>query len=516
MLLQRQPGTALWKESEAMGNNKRSWYHSLAQLSLCLILMSWSSRFLVPSLLSSNLNNTRSLLTTVDNGSPRMKVLYIVTTLNEYDNGRRETVHGHDRLKSTLLPVVVEGTESMLRSGYSVDLVVICNYNMTRGNLIKDALPSGVGLEIWDDATPLGYKLEDHKSNSTNSITRALARQHRYVIKDKLPYYDHFVAFEDDMLITGESIRNYVEVAEELYRLRELATEGQPVHSIFGSVFYGNLTKLQLLRMIPGFIRVEVLLNEEKFGAQTKLDPVPITDRPQVDPNPCCQLHNSLVLDSNHPANPQSDKLVLWESNIKALGVRKMPFSSMLDWVVLQRGPRIYDTTLIIDDYWSGNDGYFKQEEKVEDRLRPDTKKFRYLSNQGGWMATRRQILEWHNEICPGGFLPPFDPPSFPLDGLDKRNVEYWSGGMSIFTRENACNLQRIIPLEHQRFARSLLYHSSNNKQKQFKKRQDILIKVNDFLGQLHTVRNNAQAAMDRRESTLAHASHEHDTAQEE
>ncbi len=441
----------------------------------------------------SSSTTTASLISTKVGGqSPPLKILYIVTTMSEYDNGHRDTIRGFDRLQETFIPVLVEGIESMLRAGFKVDLVVISHYNMTRGYLIRDALPLGVGLEIWDEATPLGYKLEDSTHNSIQAITRALARQHRYVIKDKLQNYDHFVAFEDDMLITGAAIRNYMEVADELSRLRELATEESPAQSSFGSIFYGNLTKTQLQRMIPGFIRVEVLVDEDKYGAQEKLDPVPITDRPQVDPNSCCQLRNPLTVDRNHPANPLSDKLILWEANIKALGVRKMPDPSFLDWVVLQRGPRIHDLNLWIDDYWSGRDGYFKKEENKEDRERPDVRKFRFVNNQGGWMATQKQIWEWHNNICPGGFLPPFEDPEYNLDGLDKRNVEYWSGGLSIFTKEHGCNLQRIIPLEQERFARSLLYHTANNKQKQFKKRREVLIKVNDFLGQLHTVRDNA------------------------
>lgn len=439
--------------------------------------------------------------------STHWKILYIVTTLQEFDSGRRGTARGYDRLQKTLIPVLVEGIESMLRIGFEVDLVVICHYSMTRSHLIREALPASVGIEIWDNATPLGYKLEDKKHNYTQSITRALARQHRFVIKDKFPYYDHFVVFEDDMLITGEAVRNYIDVTDELSQLRKVAPE-RPVLSEFNfrSKFYGNLNKAQLQRMIPGFIRVEVLLNEGRYGSQTKLDPVPITDRPQVDPSICCWIHNPKAANRNRPATPKSEDLILWETNIRALGVRKMPVPSMLDWVLLQRGPRVLDVNLKIEDYWSGTDGYFMGGKNDANRYRPDERKFQYVNNQGGWMATRSQLWEWHNEICAGGFLPPFDSPDFPLDGLDKRNVEYWSGGLSIFTKQDGCNLQRIIPLEQQRFERSLLYHSANNKQVQHQKKRDILVKINDFLGQLHTVRVNAEVALHNRESALLKA----------
>jgi hypothetical protein len=128
-----------------------------------------------------------------------LKILYIVTTLTEYDSGRRSTVRGWDRLQGALIPVVSEGVRSMLSFGYLVDVVLICGFTMQpeRLELVRQGLPEGVGLQVWDDASPLGYKLEDTKANHIQDITRALARQHRFVIKDKLEYYDVFLNFED-------------------------------------------------------------------------------------------------------------------------------------------------------------------------------------------------------------------------------------------------------------------------------------------------------------------------------
>jgi hypothetical protein len=438
------------------------------------------------------------------------KVLYVVTTLSEYDNGKRRTVRGFDRMQETLIPVVRESVESMLRLGFQVDVVLICHYEMTREQLIRDALPPSVGLQVWDMASPLGYKLEDKKKNYTQDVTRALARQHRFVIKDKFQYYDMFVNFEDDMLIPGDAIDNYIEVTQELYRLRVLAPDVPPQAQFNGDQFYGVLSKSQLKRMMPGFIRVEVLLDEKKFGAQEELDPVPITTRPTLDPQPCCHLYNSRTVNANRPASPLSDQMVLWETNIRALGVRKMPLQRkpFLNWVLFQRGPRFTERNLTIGDYWSGHDGYFRNGVEITDRIRPDTKSFEHINNQGGWMATRHQIWEWHTQICPGGFLPPYESPDYNLDGLDMRNVEYWSGGIGLFTKEHGCNLQRIIPLDEGRFARSLLYHTANNKQRQLHGRRQMFVKVNDLLGQLNTVRMNAEAKMRRRVSAMNDALH--------
>jgi len=49
------------------------------------------------------------------------KILYIVTTLAEYNSGTRSTVRGSDRLQETLIPVVSEGVRSMVDAGYEVD-----------------------------------------------------------------------------------------------------------------------------------------------------------------------------------------------------------------------------------------------------------------------------------------------------------------------------------------------------------------------------------------------------------
>jgi hypothetical protein len=100
------------------------------------------------------------------------------------------------------------------------------------------------------------------------------------------------------MLIKGQHVQHFVAVSEELYRLREAAPDDHPEGNNKKSVidaFSGPMTKGQLKRMIPGFIRVEVLLDEETYGAQQKLDPVPVDlnfngRAREVNPETCCHV----------------------------------------------------------------------------------------------------------------------------------------------------------------------------------------------------------------------------------
>lgn len=466
----------------------------------------------------SHKSNFKQTVTDQRNGNNR--ILYIVTSLSEYDNGRRQTSEGFDRFQETLVPVISESVISMLSAGFTVDVYLIAHYNVTRPHLLHQALPESVGLQIWEDASPLGYRLEEKLERSKKGkplgigeITRALARQHRFVIKDKFGFYDIFVAFEDDMLIKADAINNWMNMTDELYRLRDLAPDIQKNNNYNQEwdEFYGVLSKRQLSQMIPGFIRVEALLDpsllRRKNWEPQKL--IPITDRPDLDPEPCCWLNASQSASPSRPMYPDSNELYLWETNLRALGVRKMPLGSSFDWVVLQRGRRTLipdkvqqqwvQIDTVIGDYWTGRDGNFEV-----GYGRPDTKEFVYLNNQGGWMATRQQLWEWNTDFCQGGFLPPFDSPHYNLDGLDMRNVEYWSGGLNIFTLEHGCNLQRIISLDPDRFSSQLLYHSSNNKQRHLTGAKQIkFTNINDFLGQLYTVRSNAKAEMARRLEVL-------------
>jgi hypothetical protein len=178
------------------------------------------------------------------------------------------------------------------------------------------------------------------------------------------------------------------------------------------------------------------------------------------------------------------------------LGVRKNP--GPLGWVVFQRGPRTRndEKQFGIGDYWSGRDKYYGKDR------RPQPGEFAYVNNQGGWMATRQQIWEWHTtEICLGRFLPPCEAPHLNYDGLDMRNVEYWSGGLHLVTARHACNLQRIVSLDPDKFARQLIYHSANNKQRQLQHKKKAFVKVDNFYQRLLTVKTNAEEAKAKEQS---------------
>ena len=430
------------------------------------------------------------------NPNPRkepLKILYTVTTLAEYDTGQRSTSRGFDRLQELVIPVITEGVESMLSFGYHVDVYLVCHYEMKpeRLALIRNALPESVSIRVWDDASPINYDTGTNPFTKLLVRTISLARQHRFVVKDNLFQYDFFLNFEDDMVLKGYHVQQYLEMTQQLYRLRELAPE---TSANSPNNYFGEMTKSQLERVFPGLIRVEVLLDEDTYGAQSQLDAVPLTDRPRVDPQPCCHMSKNSSVNDKRPASPDSDKMFLWETNIAALGVRQMPVDSELGWVLMQRGPGTFDDPKVaIGDYWSGTDKYFSGTNQAR---RPGAGSPAHINNQGGWMATRQQIWEWHTNVCLGGFLPPFEAPHYRFDGLDLRNVEYWSGGLQLVMKRHACNMQRIISLEPDKFARHLLYHSSNNKQRQLTAKKRVFTKVNDLLGQLNTVRNNALQKM--------------------
>jgi hypothetical protein len=253
------------------------------------------------------------------------------------------TTKGYDRLRQTFIPVLRESVESLISFGFQVDVVVIAHYNMTRSHLLRHALPSSVGIQIWDRASPLGYRLEEKNGQNIDKITRALARQHRFVIKDKLPYYDFFCAFEDDMLIKGDAVENYIDMVREINRLQDLAPDINQNQNYDEDNYYGVLNKRQLSQLIPGFIRVEALLdssllNKKKYQSENL---IPITERPNLDSVPCCHLNNTFSASDTRPLEPDSDTLYFWETNVRALGIRKMPLQTKFDWVLLQRGRRI-------------------------------------------------------------------------------------------------------------------------------------------------------------------------------
>lgn len=453
--------------------------------------------------------------TVTDANTPR--ILYVVTTLAEFNSGQRQTEKGQDRLGEVLIPIMVDSVESMVHEpfNYHVDVFLITAYTLKpeREAYIRSRLPNGVGLEIWDDACPLGYEAK-HSPNQLIDNTRALARQHRYVIKDKLPYYDLFVAFEDDMRITGDHVTHYMKMSKEIEKLRLEAPDSVPGHAPVDldpkkMPFHGALTKAQLDRVVPGFIRVEVLLDEKENGAQTKLDNIDTdfnfefidqdkevkTKEVHFNSRICCDVQ--MKPNKNTPVHPKPQDVVIWETNVKALSILNMPKpkigkpSKLLDWVAALPGPgkRLPDTTKM-GGYWSGREGAFGDEEKPSGG-RPDI-----IAQQGGWMATRAQILRMNNDdICMGSFVPPFDPPMYRKDGQESFNVEFWSGGYQFFTGvRGGCNMQRIISVHPDYFGNHFLYHVANNKQRQLS--QERMLRADNLFAQLNTVRKTAEKAL--------------------
>lgn len=428
--------------------------------------------------------------------SRKTKILYIVTTLAEYNNGMRKTVKGQDRLAEVLIPVLVDSVESMISVpyNYNVDVYLILGYTLTleRRQMISDRLPAGVGFQVWDDAAPLGY--DARKSGNEDHLvenTRALARQHRYVIRDKLYEYDFFIAMEDDMRYTGAHVHSFLELSVELESVMKSAPESLPVVPESSDPkkmrFFGDMTKGQLKRLIPGYVRVEVLLNETLWWAQKTLDPIKLdfdyNGEKHIDPSICCSIPNMRPI-KDTPVHPDHNDIVIWETSVKGLSVRQLPNSE--EWVILLPGPgkKLRDNELI-GGYWSGRDGAFGEIPKPGGG-QPDL-----IAQQGGWVATRDQILRFDEELCMGKFLPPFDPPQYNNDGQESMNVEFWSGGYQLFTGvKNGCNLQRVLRFDPDHFSKHLIYHVANNKQKQLPSER--MLRADNLFAQLNSVRKNA------------------------
>jgi len=349
-----------------------------------------------------------------------------------------------------------------------------------------------VGLQVWDEATPLGYDFR--KAGTLDHMvlnTRALARQHRYVIRDKLYHYDLFLALEDDMRFTGAHVKTFLDISAELEVMMKRAPESLPdvpeSQDPQKMKFFGEMTKDQMKRMIPGFVRVEVLLNETIWGAQKKLDPIPLdfdyNGEKHIDPSFCCHVPNMHPL-MDTPALPSLEDIVIWETAVKGLSVRQLPNSD--EWVILLPGPgKKLDVREYIGGYWAGRDGDFGNVKKPGGG-QPDL-----IAQQGGWLATRDQVLRLDEELCMGKFLPPFDLPAYEDDGQKSMNVEFWSGGYQFFTGvRNGCNMQRIIRFDPEHFSKHLIYHVANNKQKQLTYNR--MLRADNLFAQLNTIRKRA------------------------
>lgn len=415
----------------------------------------------------------------------------------------------------------------MVDRGWHVDVYLICGFETLlpeRRQMIQDALPENVGLEVWEDAIPLYYEKKFNQQLKREDAMvelapHGLSRQHRYVVRDKLMEYDFFTAFEDDMRIMADHVINFLEMSVEIDRLRLMAEaspdgrvyvedalddkrtvrgKSQDKATVGNDVIQDPLTVEDLRRLWPGFVRTEVLdsriedhplLSRDQIDNYKWKENVPPSFEYEeefgtIDPNVCCDVPEGR---QRTPPNPKKDDLLLWETDISAMGVRHYPGN--IGWAAAMTVEDRAD----IGSYWSGEDNVYND----KDMKRP-RRVNSLIGQQAGWMASRSQILYFHEHACPGGFLPPFDGKDWFNDSLQTRNgaVEFWSGGYQMFGR---CYFNRILSLDPKRFSRQLLYHGSNNKQRTVNVGK--FVRFSHFLGQLYTVKERAIKSLGRESS---------------
>jgi hypothetical protein len=56
--------------------------------------------------------------------------------------------------------------------------------------------------------------------------------------------------------------------------------------------------------------------------------------------------------------------------------------------------------------------------------------------------------------------------------------------------------MQRLVSLDPDKFAKQLIYHSANNKQRQLHGNNKVFVKINDLFGQLLTITKDAEDKM--------------------
>jgi len=210
---------------------------------------------------------------------------------------------------------------------------------------------------VWEDAIPLYYKNSFNKRpKADQAVTNgdhALSRQHRFVLRDKLQYYDFFVGFEDDMRITAEHVLEFLELSNDIYQLYGEAlsnSDGQVVvgsdrkavqppplvnrhkssdgASVGNDIIHDPIGVEHIKRLFPGLLRVEVLdrksdhplrqtgvLDNHRFVKEHPPSPnafSAVDGESLLDPTICC--------DENDPprgkmtAHPKMEEVVMWES----------------------------------------------------------------------------------------------------------------------------------------------------------------------------------------------------------
>ena len=309
------------------------------------------------------------LLSLAKSSTPQkpFRILLIITSLTEYDKGTRGTLRGYDRLQNVLLPPLVDSVNSMHSRGWHVDVYLVLGYGPflpERRQMVRDSLPEGVGLEVWDDAIPLfyasTYAKRPREDQSLKLADHALSRQHRFVLRDKLQEYDFFSCFEDDMRIMDTHVINFLEMSADIRELydRALSSKDGMVHvtskkqssmsphrvrhkpndkaSVGNDVVDDPISVDHIKRLFPGLLRVEVidrkpdhplrvkgLMEKHRFVREVPPSTNAFPSNISLSPLKCCKEEDPPR--GKMTAHPTIEDVVMWETNIQATGVRKYP-----------------------------------------------------------------------------------------------------------------------------------------------------------------------------------------------
>ena len=484
------------------------------KLVLLRVLLSILLFSLFNAILLSNVNTVVSDAFSEIETTPKFRALYVVATMAEYQTGAKGTVEGEDRFANTFVPIVSNAAHSIVNKypTWDLDIFLIVGYTLRpeRYDFLRKKLPEGVGLQLWEDAIPLSYNTTKGNKRQLQPNYHSLNRQHRFVLRDKLNYYDLFIVGEDDMAINAAHVEQYLDIQTEINRLKEealLRERRQKRTPRNNNKFYGDLSSVQLSQMIPGFLRVEVYPENyvQNTSTTTNVPQNNLLEDIHVDAKPCCHIPNSGSLTdplNRLPQGPKSSQLMMWETAIEALGVRRFPKSSHLDWVAYLPGVVANKKRPTNDYYWSGRSGILGK-----NPVRPDPRNVSLFAHQAMYIMTRDQIRALDKEqTCKGRFLPPFNNKYiyenglyFPEFGIFMGSAEFMVGGLQLYTnyggveqKDAGCNLQRIVSLAN--FSKHLAYHISNNKQRTINITRQVM--ADDLLRQLNYVKDKAGVEM--------------------
>ena len=208
--------------------------------------------------------------------------------------------------------------------------------------------------------------------------------------------------------------------------------------SVGNDVIDDPISAENVRRLFPGFVRVEVITSNSDHPLRGKdgstyggvLDHHGFKREVPVSANafvfdfpgaPTSVLKSTTCCDDENGNAPQMNAVVMWETNIQATGVRQYPYP--IGWVATMPVEDRAD----VGSYWSGYPDVYGRDMKRPRRIDAT------LGQQAGFMATRAQIVWFHEVACPGGFLPPFDDIHWKGDSLQRHSVEFWSGGFQLF-----------------------------------------------------------------------------------